>query len=258
MTNGDAQGSQLTGLVALITGAASGIGRATALQCASEGAHVVVLDSDESGAAAVVDEIRAAGGAGSPFAFDLSRSERISSVVSDVIDEQHRIDILVNCAGVRGGFQPLLDTDLEVWEQTFRVNVTAALLLTKHVAAAMIERGQGGTIVNISSDAAFVGGIAPAYSCSKAALHQLSRSVAGEVARYGITVNTVSPGLVDTPGVEMVTDLQAAVQEGGALENPLHRVIQPEEIAEAILFLCRPRGRSITGQVIHVNAGYLI
>lgn len=250
--------NEFAGQVAIVTGAASGIGRSTALMLAASGATVVVLDKSGDGVLDVVAEIEAGDGRGVGREFDLAQSERIAALVDGIVEELGRVDILINCAGFRGHHQSLKKLELDVWELTQKINVTAPLLLIQAVSAAMIERGEGGRIVNISSGAAHIAGYAPAYACSKAALNQLTRSAAGQLGRHGILVNSVAPGLVDTPGVETLTDLEGAVKRGGPMANLIEKVTQPEDVAEVIAFLCRPASGHITGQTIHVNAGALV
>ncbi|MEM7098529.1 MAG: SDR family oxidoreductase [Pseudomonadota bacterium] len=247
--------TDLNGKTALVTGAASGIGRATALQLGNAGASVMVLDQNSDGIGKVCEEI---GESATGVPFDLNQITDIPDLVTSLIQERTGIDILINCAGYRGDHQPLGKVDLETWNRTQAINVTAPMLLIQEIAPGMIEHGKGGRIINVSSGAAQVAGYAPAYSCSKAALNQLTRSAAGRYGRYGINVNSVAPGLVETPGIETVSNLEDAVKRGGRMANLLEQVTQPEDVAELIVFLCLPASSHITGQTIGINAGAMV
>jgi len=254
-------GSELSGRVALVTGGASGIGRASALALLDAGAAVAVLDRDEAGANAVVAEGKKSGGKVSAIVTDLADTNRIPDAVARVLHEFGRIDFLVNCAGVAGRFQALLEIDDQSWDFVHTVNLKAPMLLMKHVARHMIERGGGGRIVNISSSSAFRARNSPmAYATSKAALVQLTRCAAAELGRYDINVNAVAPGITATAmtaGLGGAEALQRAASSG-PLENLFHRVSQPEDVAAAVLFLCIPGSRQVTGQTIHTSAGAVV
>jgi NAD(P)-dependent dehydrogenase (short-subunit alcohol dehydrogenase family) len=244
-----------------VTGGASGIGRASALALLDAGAAVAVLDRDEAGANAVVAEGKKSGGKVSAIVTDLADTNRIPDAVARVLHEFGRIDFLVNCAGVAGRFQALLEIDDQSWDFVHTVNLKAPMLLMKHVARHMIERGGGGRIVNISSSSAFRARNSPmAYATSKAALVQLTRCAAAELGRYDINVNAVAPGITATAmtaGLGGAEALQRAASSG-PLENLFHRVSQPEDVAAAVLFLCIPGSRQVTGQTIHTSAGAVV
>jgi NAD(P)-dependent dehydrogenase (short-subunit alcohol dehydrogenase family) len=184
--------SELSGKVALVTGGASGIARATVLALLQAGATVAALDRDEAGVKAVVEQGRQSGGKALAIAFDLTDTKAIQGVVERVIRELGRIDILVNAAGVAGRFRSLLETEEQDWDFIHTVNLKAPMLLMKHVAQHMIARGGGGRIVNISSSSAFRARNSPiAYASSKAGIVQLTRSAAAELGRYDINVNAI-------------------------------------------------------------------
>jgi NAD(P)-dependent dehydrogenase (short-subunit alcohol dehydrogenase family) len=245
---------RLEGKVAVVTGGASGIGAATARLLAGEGAAVVVMD---------LREVPAPAGAGRFLSMivDLGDTTTVPPALARVIQELGRCDILVNCAGVTGEARVLADTELDDWDRVLRVNLTAPMLLIKAFAEHAVARGGGGRIVNVSSSSAYRARTSPpAYAASKAALSQLTRSVAAELGPHDINVNTVAPGLTATPiatGAIPAEELQKAVSEG-PLANLLHRVSEAEDVAEAILFLCLPGSRQITGQVLHTSAGAVI
>jgi NAD(P)-dependent dehydrogenase (short-subunit alcohol dehydrogenase family) len=252
--------SELSGQVAIVTGGASGIGRATVFGLLQAGATVAVLDRDEAGVNAVVEQGKQSGGKTFALPIDLADTKQIPTAVSRVIQQLGRIDILVNCAGVTGRFQTLLEFDEANWDFVHTVNLKAAMLMMKHVARHMIERG-GGRIVNISSSSAFRARNSPiAYASSKAALVQLTRSAAAELGPHNINVNAVAPGITATAMTQALGDAEALqrVASSGPLENLFHRVAQPEDVAVAIVFLCLPGSRQITGQTIHTSAGAVV
>ncbi len=253
--------TELSGKVAIVTGGASGIGKATVLALLQAGAAVAVLDRDEAGATATAEQGNQSGGEAFTLPIDLANTQQIPAAVARVIEQLGRIDILVNCAGVTGQFQSLLEMDEENWDFVQTVNVKAAMLLMKHVAQHMIKRGGGGRIVNISSSSAFRARNSPlAYASSKAALVQLTRSAAAELGPHDINVNAVAPGITATAMTRVLGDAAALEQaaSSGPLENLFHRVSQPEDVAAAIVFLCLPGSRQITGQTIHTSAGAVV
>jgi NAD(P)-dependent dehydrogenase (short-subunit alcohol dehydrogenase family) len=253
--------SELSGKTAIVTGGASGIGRATVAALLGAGASVAVLDRDEAGLNAVVEEARKSGGKALPIGIDLADTTRIPGAVERVIEQFGRIDILVNCAGVTGKFQSLIEMDEKNWDFVQTVNLKAAMLMMKHVAKHMVERGGGGRIVNVSSSSAFRARNSPiAYASSKAALVQLTRSAAAELGPHEINVNAVAPGITATGMTRALGDAEALQRaaSSGPLENLFHRVSQPEDVAAAILFLCLPSSRQITGQTLHTSAGAVV
>jgi len=253
--------SELSGKVALVTGGASGIARATVLALLQAGATVAALDRDEAGVKAVVEQGKQSGGKALAIAFDLTDTKAIPGVVERVIRELGRIDILVNAAGVAGRFRNLLETEEQDWDFIHTVNLRAPMLLMKHVAQHMIARGGGGRIVNISSSSAFRARNSPiAYASSKAGIVQLTRSAAAELGRYDINVNAIAPGITATGMTRPLGDAEALlnIASSGPLENLFHRVSQPEDVAAAIVFLCLPGSKQITAQVIHTSAGAVV
>jgi len=253
--------TELSGKGAIVTGGASGIGRATVAALSSAGAFVAALDRDEAGLNAAVDESVKAGSKAFALPFDLAETNRIPAIVAKAIDELGRIDILVNCAGVAGKFQSLLEIDEANWDFVHTVNLKAPMLLLRHVARHMVDRGGGGRIVNISSSSAFRARNSPtAYATSKAAIVQLTRCAAAELGRHNINVNAIAPGITATGMTRALGNAEALqrVASSGPLENLFHRVSQPEDVAAAILFLCLPGSRQITGQTIHTSAGAVI
>jgi NAD(P)-dependent dehydrogenase (short-subunit alcohol dehydrogenase family) len=251
----------LHGLVSIVTGAASGIGRATAVALAREGSVVAAVDRDESGLASLGTQLGNAGAEVMTLAVDLGDLAAASVVVDDVVGGFGRVDHLVNCAGVTGPPSTLLDTELPEWERVYAVNLEAPLLLMQGVARHLIGRGCGGRIVNVSSSSAFRARQSQlAYGSSKAALVQLTRSVAAELGAHDINVNAVAPGLTRSAMTAPIGETTMAewAAGDGPLGNLLGRVSEPEDVAAVIAFLCLPASRQITGQTIHTSAGAVV
>ena len=249
---------RLDGKVAIVTGAASGIGHATAVLLAERGAAVAAVDVNGPGLEPVVAELRNRGVKAEAVIADLADEAATSAVVDTAVTGLGRVDILVNAAGTSSGAK-LLDTTVEVWERIHAVNLRAPFLLMQHAGRRMIEQGDGGRIVNVSSGSAFRALPAtPAYGSSKAALLSLTRMGAGELGVHGINVNAVAPGITATPmAVRALGDLDALVSDG-PMANLLHRVSTPEDVAAVIVFLCLPASRQVTGQTIHTSAGSIV
>ena len=249
---------RLDGKVAIVTGAASGIGHATAVLLAERGAAVAAVDVNGPGLEPVVAELRNRGVKAEAVIADLADEAATSAVVDTAVTGLGRVDILVNAAGTSSGAS-LLDTTVEVWERIHAVNLRAPFLLMQQAARRMIEQGDGGRIVNVSSGSAFRALPAtPAYGSSKAALLSLTRMGAGELGVHGINVNAVAPGITATPmAVRALGDIDALVSDG-PMANLLHRVSTPEDVAAVIVFLCLPASRQVTGQTIHTSAGSIV
>ena len=243
---------------AFVTGASRGIGRATAIACAREGAKVALVGiDDEEGLAATV-ACRDLGAEARWIRADLASESEVERAAQEVVASWGGIDVLVNNAGVyfKG---TVLDTTVEQWDRLMAVNVTGAFLCAKHVLPSMIERG-GGSIVNVASEAGLVG-IAgqTAYNVSKAALVSLTQSMALDHAAQNVRVNCVCPGTTLTPLVESAVakeaDPEAALKRLGSM-RPMNRLGRPDEIAEAIVFLASDVAAYATGAVLSVDGGY--
>ena len=247
----------LDGRVAVVTGAASGIGREVAVALAGQGAVVAAVDLDGEGLARLVKEI-----GGCALTADLADADAADRVVDDAVAALGRIDILINAAGTSSG-AGLVDTTVEVWDRVQAVNLRAPFLLMRAAARHMLTQGDGGRIVNVSSGSAFRALPAtPAYGASKAGLLSLTRMGAGELGPSGINVNAVAPGITTTPMAlralgDREGDLDRLVNEG-PMANLLHRVSTAEDVAAVIVFLCLPASRQITGQTINTSAGSIV
>jgi NAD(P)-dependent dehydrogenase (short-subunit alcohol dehydrogenase family) len=250
-------GTRLGGKVALVTGAASGIGAATARLFAREGARaVVVADVSEAGGRAVAAEIEAAGGHAVFQRLDVTQEAEWVEVVRAVVQRYGRLHVLVNNAG-RGGAigRPALErTTEEAWDALFAVNAKGVFLGTKHVIPAMRDSG-GGAIVNVVSIYGLVGSrYGTAYHASKGAARMLTRVSAVQYAPQGIRINGVYPGFVETP---MTADLHAqpGVREERTAQTPLGRLAVPEDIAPGILYLASDEASFVTGAELVIDGG---
>ncbi len=249
---------RLAGKTALVTGASRGIGRATALACARQGAKVALLGIDDAQGEAATAACRAQGTEARWLHADLGNETEIEAALRSIADAWGGIDVLVNNAGVyRKG--TVLTTSLEDWERLMRVNLTGAFLCSKYALPSMLERG-GGSIVNVASEAGVVGIAGQvAYNVSKAALISLTQSMALDFAAQHLRVNCVCPGTTLTPLVEEAvageSDPAAALERLGGM-RPLGRLGRPEEIAEAIVFLLSDAAAYATGAVLCVDGGY--
>jgi 3-oxoacyl-[acyl-carrier protein] reductase len=244
---------ELSGKVAIVTGAGQGIGRALAFGLANAGASVVAADAIPENAAATARQIEADGGGALGLGVDVSKAAQVQAMVSAALAELHRVDILINNAGVFPR-ATLLDMDEAIWDAVLGVNLKGTWLCTQAAARVMVEQGDGGRIISISSRSAFQPATrATHYAASKAGIIAFTRNAALELAPHRITVNALAPGLTDTaqPRYGMTEEEIAAA---GA-QIPLGRYAQPEDMLPTVLFLCGPGGAYITGQTHHVNGG---
>lgn len=242
---------KLQGKVAIVTGSTSGMGRATALLFAREGAKVVVTGRNEERAKAVVDQIKKEGGEGMYLLVDTARPEDVKILVDKTLEVYGTIDILYNNAGALS-LTPLQDVSLEEWNRVFNINVTSALYATQLVAPIMKAKGKG-VILNTASVASFAGhhGFA-AYIASKHAMAGLTKSMAWELGPE-IRVNAIAPGLINTAMVESCGGVEAL---SGMIEGcPLKRHGNPEDIASVALFLVSDESSFLNGQIIKVDGG---
>jgi 2-hydroxycyclohexanecarboxyl-CoA dehydrogenase len=242
---------EMQGRTVVVTGGASGIGKATALLLAGEGAHVFVGDVDEAGGRAVAAESAGAGPAIQFLPLDLTRSASIAEFVAAVERQVRRVDGLVNGAGW-DRIQPFLENPPEMWDQLIQINLMGAIRLTRALLPPMIT-AQEGKIVNISSDAGRVGSTGETvYAAAKGGLIAFTKSLAREMARYHINVNCVCPGPTDTPLFQRQPE---RMREALTRAIPFRRIAQPQEIAEAVMFFLGRRSDYITGQVLSVSGG---
>ena len=278
----------LEGKVALVTGAGGmrGVGRATVLKLAGMGADIALTDVHREtedlppaevrnswrGIDAVREEVEAEGRSAFPAYCDLGDSAQIERMVDQVMDHYGRIDILVNNARAIIGRDkvPVTELEQEVWEHFLRINTTAPYLLTKEVGRMMIEAGNGGRIINIASNASKqASATGAAYSASKFAVLGLTQASALDLAPYGITVNAVCPGPINTDRMSYWERDQAAdrgisqeefrsqIVQAGAQASPLGRIAEPQDVANVVAFLASDEASFVTGQAYNVNGGLL-
>ncbi len=244
----------ISGQVALVTGAGSGLGRSIARRFAAAGARVAVhYRASGEGASGVVREIRALGGDARAIAGDLTHEGEASRVVEETAESFGRLDVLVNNAGAYP-LVSLLEMSAAQWDEVLAANLTSALLCLQAAARRMQVSG-GGAIVNVTSIQAFRPALGLAhYSAAKAGLEMLTRSAAVELGAVGIRVNAVAPGVIWREGIESAWPEGVARYRAAA---PLRRIGQPEEVADACLFLASPAARFITGVSLAVDGGVL-
>jgi NAD(P)-dependent dehydrogenase (short-subunit alcohol dehydrogenase family) len=251
----DLSAFSLAGKTAPVTGAGRGIGRALALGLARAGALVVVTDLDEDGARRVAGEIRAAAGEAVDRGLDVARPDAVEAGVAWVEREVGPVEVLVNNAGVRDAQPDSFATTAAEWDQVFAVNVRGPFLLSQAVARGMATRG-GGSIVSIASQLGLVGMAGrPAYTASKGALVNLTRTLALEWAPHRIRVNAVAPGPIRTEFTQRLwgnPEIDARYQES----TPLGAFPDPETIVGAVVYLASPAAQFVTGSILVVDGGY--
>jgi NAD(P)-dependent dehydrogenase (short-subunit alcohol dehydrogenase family) len=248
--------SQFVGKVALITGGNAGIGRATAIEFAKQGAKVVVSGRREKEGQDVVAEIKALGSEAIFAKTDVSKASDVKAMIEQTLATFARLDFAFNNAGVEQMVTPLPEQTEEAYDQIMDINVKGVWLSLKHEIPAMLKTG-GGAIVNNSSIAGLVGAATvPIYIASKHAVVGLTKAVALEYAKQNVRVNAVAPGTIET---RMYRDFVAGSPEvRQALESatPIGRVGQPEEIASAVVWLCSDGASFVTGQTLAIDGGY--
>src|SRR6059036_279503 len=240
--------------VVLITGALTGIGRATALAFAKDGARVVVSGRREAEGKALEAELRRLGAEAAFIQADVRRDDEVSNLVDKTVARFGRLDVAVNNAGTEGQVGPITDQTAESYAATFDTNVLGVILSMKHEVRVM--QGQGsGSIVNVSSTYGHEGAArASVYAASKHAVEGMTKSTALEAARFGVRVNAVAPGPTETA---MLTRFTGTAERKAALATgvPLGRVGEPDEIAHAIVFLASDKASFVTGQVLTADGG---
>ena len=239
----------------IVTGAGQGIGRAIAQRFAAEGADVVVADFNREAGEETVQLIKDQGGQAS-FAYgDVSDEASVKAMVDNAVNSFGKLDIACNSAALSRGAGPIHEYTREVFDQTLEMCLTNTWLCMKYEIPAMLAQG-GGAIVNISSNASLRGqAFNTAYAAAKSGVNVLTQSSAAEYGAQGIRINAVSPGVIRTPGVEKYFEEQPKIAEGLKRAAAMNRLGEPEEIAEAVVFLCSDRASFITGQILSVDGG---
>ena len=243
--------SQLADRIAVVTGAGRGIGRAITLKFAAEGADIVCISRSVENAEKVAGEVKSLGRKAWVHAVDVSDSEAVTGVGEKILEEAGRVDILVNNAGItRDGLVMRLSE--EDWDTVLDTNLKGAFLFTRAFARAFLKQ-RSGRVINVSSIIGRTGNAGQCnYAASKAALIGLTRSIARELASRGVTVNALAPGFIET---DMTAALSEQVRQELLLKIPLNCLGQPDDIANAALFLASPAARYVTGQVLTVDGG---
>jgi NAD(P)-dependent dehydrogenase (short-subunit alcohol dehydrogenase family) len=241
--------------VALVTGGASGIGRASAHALAAEGVAVAVADLDPGRAATVADELAAQGVRSLALAVDATDEEQVAAVVAQVVDGLGGLDLAVNCVGRGGLGHTVTSATLEHWNQVLSMSLTSTWLAMKYEIPAMVARG-GGAIVNMASSAGVSAQTtaSPAYAAAKAGVVHLTRYAARQYAADGVRVNAVAPGLTLTPTVEAWFTPEAIAAEVADAQF-IERASSPQEVAATVAFLCSPGAAMITGHTVPVSGG---
>lgn len=242
---------RLEGKTAVVTGAASGIGRATAETLAQAGAHVILGDVNREAGAAAADALRARA-LGADFLYlDVTDADAVAAFRREALERRPQVDIVANVAGW-GRTEPFVNNDPALWRKLIDLNFLGPVQVTRAFVEPMIAR-QAGKIVSVASDAGRVGSLGETvYSGAKGGVIAFTKALARELARYNITVNCVCPGPTDTPLMAAVPDkIKAAFERA----TPMRRLAQPQEVADAILFFASSRSNFVTGQVLSVSGG---
>jgi NAD(P)-dependent dehydrogenase (short-subunit alcohol dehydrogenase family) len=245
------------GKVALVTGAGSGIGRASAQKFAELGAKVIVADIVAEGGNETVRLIREAGGEATFIKTDVSQAKEVEALVSGTVETYGRLDCAHNNAGIEGSQAPIADSSEADFDRVISINLKGVWLCMKYEVMQMLKQGGGGAIVNTSSVAGLVGfaGITP-YTASKHGVAGLTKAVALEYATAGIRVNAVCPGVIDTPMIErFASDLQVRAQL--LAQEPVNRLGTPQEVANAVAWLCSDEASFMTGVPMPVDGGWV-
>lgn len=247
---------RLAGKAAVVTGGASGIGKATAWLFAKEGAKVVVADIADEKGQQTVEEIRSSGGEATFIHSDVTKMADVKSMVQKTTESFGKLDILFNNAGMPSG-TPVVDLEEDEWDRVVNLNLKSIYMCSKHAIPAMIK-SSGGSMINMSSlgglvSGKYIGGAA--FCASKAGVLNLTRSLAVHYGHQGIRVNCICPGHIVTPMTEILWKDPATAKEIAA-KYPLARMGKPEEVAQTVLFLASDEASYITGAIIPVDGGY--
>ncbi len=250
--------AMLTDQVVLITGGSTGIGRATALICAAEGANIVIADVQEAAGAETVAAIEQAGGRAEYQHCDVGDFAAVEALVAGIASRHGRLDGAFNNAGIEGPTAKILDLDPADWERVIRVNLTGVYHCMKAEVAQMVEQARGGSIVSTASAAGLIGiPGAAGYNSAKHGVVGLTKTVALEYASRNIRVNAVCPGFIETPMLDRVTEASVKIREQMIGATPMRRVAQPDEIGDAVAWLLSAKSTYVTGVALPVDGGWV-
>jgi len=248
----------LKGKVAIITGARRGMGKSHALALAKAGAKVVVSDISQEECEKVVEEIKKAKGEAMAIKCDVSKKAEVDEMIKKTIDEFGRVDILVNNAGICQ-FKPFLDLTEDDWDRTININLKGYFLCAQAASKEMVKQ-KSGVIVNIASIAMGQVGVGfptlAHYCASKGGIVGMTETMALELAPYGIRVNAISPGAIETPMIDPLKS-DPKTMEGTLSQIPLHRTGKPEEVSNLVLFLASDSSSYMTGSTVVIDGGWL-
>ena len=249
---------KMDGKVALVTGGGSGIGKATALAFAKEGARVVVSDVDVDSGGVTVQDIEAAGGHAIFIKADVSKSSDVQAMIEKTIEAYGQLDCAFNNAGIEGSVGvPIAEADEEIWDRVIDINLKGVWLCMKYELAQMVKQG-GGTIVNTASVAGLVGGgFGAAYYASKHGVVGLSKAAAVEYGNSGIRVNAVCPGVIRTSMADRLIKDDQYIENAVTSLHPLGRLGTADEVAETVVWLCSDSSSFVTGQALAVDGGFV-
>jgi cyclopentanol dehydrogenase len=248
---------RVSGKVVFITGAASGMGRAHALRLASEGASVAITDRNEKGLAETLAAVQASGAAAAAWAHDVTDEAAWERVVNEACARFGRIDVLVNNAGVSSSTVSVLDIGVDEWDRVMAINARGVFLGVRTVGRKMRDLGSGGSIINISSVFGIVGGaMASAYCASKGAVRLLTKAAAADLTAFNIRVNSVHPGLIDTPMLDGLLAREGEVRDRMLGVQLQRRAANPDEVSSAVLFLASDESSFMTGSEMVVDGGW--
>ena len=246
----------LNGKVALVTGGSSGIGRSTAIAFAREGSKVVIADVDEKGGQETARLIEDTGGEAIFVKADVTKATEVQAMVNKAVETYGRLDCAHNNAGIEPAMASTVDYTEEQWDRVIDINLKGVWLCMKYEIPQMLKQG-GGAIVNTSSWLGITGGSDAAYDASKHGVNGLTKTAAIEYAKQGIRVNSVCPGAIDTPMGDRLTALDPEGSQAEIEKHPIGRIGKPEEIAEAVVWLCSDDASFVVGHPMAVDGGFV-
>ena len=244
--------------ICLITGGGTGVGRVAAIKFAQEGAIVVIANRRIDKGEEVLKIIKDMGNKAFFVQTDISKEKQVEKLIDEIINKYGRLDCAFNCAGIDGKKASIVQCDESSWDEIMNINLKGTFFLLKYEIKAMLENREG-TIVNMSSVNGFLGRINRcAYNASRAAIISLTKTAAMEYIKNGIRVNAIAPAAIDTDIFERMTDGNDEIKANYAKKHPIGRIAEPDEIAEAALWLCSNKSAFVVGQTLIIDGGVLI